>query len=63
MNLATILARTVKYLPSWFPGASFIRNAVLWKAKLQEFVDRPYEYVLDEMVSEFPLFFSVCHLS
>lgn len=39
----------LKYLPSWFPGASFMRNAVLWKAKIQEFVDRPYEYVLDEM--------------
>lgn len=40
-----------------------MRNAVLWKAKIQEFVDRPYEYVLDEMVSEFPLFYSIYHLS
>ncbi|KAL4063425.1 cytochrome P450 [Scleroderma citrinum] len=39
----------LKYLPPWFPGASFIRNAAQWKAKMQEFVDRPYEYVLDEM--------------
>lgn len=41
----------VKYLPTWFPGASFKRNAALWKAKIQEFVDKPYEYVLEEIVS------------
>lgn len=39
----------VKYLPLWFPGASFKRNAVIWKAKMEEFVDRPYEFVKSEI--------------
>lgn len=58
-DLITILMIIVKYLPSWFPGASFKRNAALWKAKMQEFVDRPYEHALDEMVSGFPIFCSI----
>ncbi|KIK42243.1 hypothetical protein CY34DRAFT_83884 [Suillus luteus UH-Slu-Lm8-n1] len=39
----------LKYLPLWFPGASFKRNAVIWKAKMEEFVDRPYEFVKSEI--------------
>lgn len=40
----------VKYLPDWFPGAGFKRNAVIWKKKIEEFVDKPYQFVLDERV-------------
>ncbi|OJA12627.1 hypothetical protein AZE42_04474 [Rhizopogon vesiculosus] len=39
----------LKRLPIWFPGVSFKRNAVIWKAKMEEFVDRPYEFVKDEI--------------
>ncbi|KAI6129364.1 cytochrome P450 [Pisolithus croceorrhizus] len=39
----------LKHIPLWFPGASFKRQAVQWKAMMQEFVDRPYNLVLDEM--------------
>jgi hypothetical protein len=45
---------SVKRLPEWFPGAGFKRNAAIWKKKMEEFVDKPYEFVLDEMVC-FPL--------
>lgn len=41
----------LQYLPSWFPGAAFKRNASLWKAKMEESVDKPYEYVKTTMVS------------
>ncbi|KAG2356461.1 cytochrome P450 [Suillus spraguei] len=41
----------LKDLPMWFPGASFKRNAAVWKAKMEEFVDRPYEFVKNEIVS------------
>ncbi|KAI0772509.1 cytochrome P450 [Trametes elegans] len=39
----------LKYLPSWFPGAGFKRNAAVWKAKMEEFVDMPFELVKDRM--------------
>jgi hypothetical protein len=34
----------------WFPGASFKRNAQIWKAKIEEFVTRPYKLVKNETV-------------
>ncbi|KIJ09364.1 hypothetical protein PAXINDRAFT_17543 [Paxillus involutus ATCC 200175] len=40
---------SLKRLPEWFPGAGFKRNAAIWKKKMEEFVDKPYEFVLDEM--------------
>ncbi|KAI6044587.1 cytochrome P450 [Pisolithus marmoratus] len=39
----------LKHIPLWFPGASFKRQAAQWKAMMQEFVDRPYNFVLDEI--------------
>lgn len=36
-------------LPLWFPGAGFKRKAIQWKAKMEEFVDRPYELVKERM--------------
>ncbi|KAI0643677.1 cytochrome P450 [Trametes meyenii] len=39
----------LRYLPSWFPGASFKRNANVWKVKMQELVDRPFESVKARM--------------
>ncbi|KAH7906297.1 cytochrome P450 [Hygrophoropsis aurantiaca] len=39
----------LKHLPTWFPGAGFKRNAIVWKKKMEEFVDKPFEFVLDEM--------------
>lgn len=50
---------TVKHLPLWFPGAQFKRDAVVWKAKMEEFVNRPYEQVKQRLVSSSDL---VCSL-
>lgn len=38
----------VRHLPDWFPGAGFKRNAAIWKKKIEEFVDEPYGFVLNE---------------
>ncbi|KAF9450380.1 cytochrome P450 [Macrolepiota fuliginosa MF-IS2] len=35
----------LQYLPDWAPGAGFKRKAEKWKAKMEEFVDRPFEFV------------------
>ncbi|KAL7282024.1 hypothetical protein ACG7TL_003491 [Trametes sanguinea] len=40
---------SLKHLPTWFPGAGFKRNAINWKAKMEEFVDRPFELVKSRM--------------
>ncbi|KAG8221656.1 cytochrome P450 [Butyriboletus roseoflavus] len=39
---------SLKHLPDWFPGAGFKRNAAMWKKQIEEFVDEPYKFVLDE---------------
>ena len=45
-----VTARTVKHIPTWFPGAGFKRNSIVWKAKMLEMVNKPYERVKEEMV-------------
>ncbi|GBE84279.1 Multifunctional cytochrome P450 monooxygenase af510 [Sparassis crispa] len=39
----------LKHLPLWFPGAGFKRKAIEWKAKMEEFVNRPYELLKQRM--------------
>ncbi|KAF9802749.1 hypothetical protein IEO21_09825 [Rhodonia placenta] len=39
----------LQHLPNWFPGAGFKRKAAAWKAKMEVFVDKPYEYVKNRM--------------
>ena len=48
-------ARTVKHIPTRFSGAGFKRDAIVWKAKMLEMVNKPYERVKEEMVrAHFP---------
>jgi hypothetical protein len=42
---------SLQYLPTWFPGAGFKTKAMKWKAKLEECVERPFEYVKNSIVS------------
>ncbi|KAI0701720.1 cytochrome P450 [Earliella scabrosa] len=39
----------LQHLPLWFPGAGFKRKAIAWKAKMEEFVDKPFEFVKARM--------------
>ncbi|KAI9567804.1 cytochrome P450 [Boletus coccyginus] len=39
---------SLRHLPDWFPGAGFKRNAAIWKKKMEEFVDEPYAFILNE---------------
>lgn len=41
----------VKYLPEWFPGASFKRSARISRESIAEWVEAPFEYVKKSMVS------------
>ena len=46
----------LKYIPAWLPGMGFKRNAKKWKAQMEEFVDKPYELVRDNIVRVTRLF-------
>ncbi|KAJ7690142.1 cytochrome P450 [Mycena rosella] len=39
----------LKYVPAWFPGASFKRKAAEWKKLIQEMVDLPFAASKDAM--------------
>jgi hypothetical protein len=43
----------LKYIPAWVPGMAFKRNAIEWKAQMEEFVNRPFELVQENIVSIF----------
>jgi hypothetical protein len=45
----------LQYLPNWAPGAGFKLKAAKWKAKMEEFVEKPYEFVKNNMVRGFTL--------
>jgi len=36
---------SLKRLPTWAPGSGFLLKAAEWKAKMEEFVDQPYNFV------------------
>ncbi|KAJ7154117.1 cytochrome P450 [Mycena filopes] len=36
---------SLKRLPTWAPGSSFLVKAALWKTKMDEFVNQPYNFV------------------
>ncbi|KAK0434405.1 cytochrome P450 [Desarmillaria tabescens] len=46
-NLIPILT----HIPDWFPGAGFKRTAREWASTLNEFVEKPYNYVKQEMAA------------
>src|SRR5262249_25851543 len=42
---------SLKNYPEWLPGGSFLTNARIWKAKMEEFVERPYEFLVQSVKS------------
>lgn len=52
----------LKHIPSWFPGMAFKRNAVKWKTSMQEFIDKPFEYVQESLVRKFILYAQPLHI-
>jgi hypothetical protein len=42
---------SLRHIPLWMPGSGFKKNAMAWKKKMEEFVDRPYEFVKNSIVS------------
>jgi hypothetical protein len=50
------------YLPSWFPGGSFKTKAAEWKLRMSEFIEKPYSYAKECMVSGLWLRYNLAHL-
>jgi hypothetical protein len=40
----------VKYIPDWFPGASFKLKLKIWRQELADMVNKPFEIALDRIV-------------
>jgi hypothetical protein len=40
----------LKYVPSWFPGASFKKKAARWRAVNHTMAERPFRYVKEQFV-------------
>ncbi len=41
----------MRYIPSWFPGADFQKQAKIWRAELDKLSSIPHQWVKDQMVS------------
>jgi hypothetical protein len=44
----------LKYVPSWFPGAGFQKKAAHWSQVNTSMIQRPFDYVKDQLVGFFP---------
>ena len=59
LNQATILGTfwvdlfpLLKYVPSWFPGASFQKKAAHWREVNASLAKKPFHYVEEQLVGE-----------
>lgn len=46
---------SVRYIPAWFPGASFMRKTIKWEKQLEDMSRMPYELARAEFVSLKPI--------
>ena len=42
--------RIVRYIPEWFPGARFQRDARLWRPVVHQMLNKPFDHVKSMMV-------------
>lgn len=47
----------MKYLPEWFPGANFQREARLWRASVEKMLHVPFNVVKQRMVRSIGVFY------
>lgn len=46
---AVDIVPALRHLPSWLPGMGFKRDAKVWKAMMEQFVDAPFEFAQDSI--------------
>jgi hypothetical protein len=42
----------LKYVPSWFPGAGFQKQAAQWKEMNTTMTEKPFRYVKEQLVGD-----------
>lgn len=52
----------VKYLPPWFPGASFKRQAIEWEQAVSDTYDLPWKDVKTALVRILPAYILVARV-
>ena len=40
----------LKYVPSWFPGASFQKKGALWREATDTMAEKPFRHVQEQLV-------------
>jgi len=61
--LQFLIISSVKHIPLWFPGAGFRRKAHEWSRTLVELVERPHNFVKQQLVRGLvSVFFFFCVL-
>ena len=51
---------SLKYIPSWFPGASFKRQAHAWRQLSRQMLESPFDIVRRNMVSDDSIYSNLC---
>jgi hypothetical protein len=49
-DTVVLMLFTVRFVPSWFPGASFKRNATVWRYQLSELDRKPHAWAKEQIV-------------
>ena len=44
---------SLKYVPSWFPGAGFKKKAKYWSQVNASMLQKPYDFVKEQIVRDF----------
>lgn len=40
----------LRYVPSWFPGVKFQKQAIIWRGEMMKMVETPFAMVKQQMV-------------
>lgn len=51
----------VRFVPSWFPGAGFKRQAIIWQTRLRELESAPHEWAKQQIVSMLSFFMTISY--
>jgi hypothetical protein len=54
-TLSALTTYLVKYLPEWFPGAHFQKEAKMWRISIMKTLHEPFNTVKDRIVSRIPI--------
>jgi hypothetical protein len=45
----------MQYIPAWFPGAQWKREALKWRWQTEQMLNVPYDWTREEMVNQYAI--------